>query len=196
MKENLAKKLDLMKAELEEANQMIQSLRAIIHNDLPRHSDYYSPYFNLFSQPKIDHEYLNTKHYLITLTHDPKFLSFTTNRQAINYYIKIISDSLAHCNLTMNPSKTDEIWGLHGCFELNKNQQVHAHLILSTYDDSILETFRYHIKPKLTHRLKLNVSVDIRQVSDTFMNKQTGNIGIAGANDYLHKGYLGLIYKK
>lgn len=187
---NLAQKCDLMQTQLDEQSAMIQHLQVLLYGSLEKHS---------FTQP-VNFRYVDTYLFpsfldpdlpcwFITLSHDPKFLSFNRNTQAVNYYTSIIDDAIMDCK---HKNGIDDI-KLFGSYELNKNNNVHAHFIYQSYRQPF--EFLDYIKPRLTHRVYLNVAVDCKSINKTTLNKQTGNYGLAGCVDYIGKSPIKLYIK-
>lgn len=186
-KVNLKQECESLQEQNKELIELVAHYQDVLYGSLKKHSIECPKGFYLYESYIFPH-YLDetARKWFLTFSHDPKFLSFNRINQAINYYIKIISESLEQLDDYDNIK-------IFGCFELNKAGNVHAHLIYQSYIPPY--TLCDIIKPKLTHRTYLNVSTDIKEINDTYVNQTTGQSGLKGTIDYIIKSPIQLYGK-
>lgn len=184
---NLAKKCDLLQQRVNELEDELKQLKKILFSELAS-TEFIKPK-NIHTiyglEPSILQTFDNSRPiYLITLSHDPQFINIDNQTECINYYLKVIDQVIT--------ATDDETINIVGSFELNQKGRVHAHLIFQNYSGP--SQFNSLIKPCLTQRKHLNVSVDCRPINQNA--NFNGASGLAGSFNYIIKSPLVSIFTK
>lgn len=161
MKVNLMEELKMLKQQLAQVNDKVSSLEYILFGKYDHKEVSNFLYLERTNEIHITDNIGNYPSYLITFSHDPKTIGLTDDTQMINYYLSSLDDVLIELSID-----STKYYSIDGVFEKNKHRQIHCHFILTCYDSSLPHKIEQLMKPRLTHRMHLRASTDVRKCTD------------------------------